>query len=58
MLKGKRKFISVMIALAIFTVALIVHPNIDPQRLGMGLGVILFGFGIPNMAEHLSKKGR
>ncbi len=53
---GKRKFISTMIAFAIFGIALILQPTINPQQLGIGLGVILFGFGIPNMAEHIKGK--
>lgn len=54
-MKGKRKFTTTLIALGIFLLLMLVK-DLDPQKLGYGLGAILFGFGIPNMMEHYRSK--
>jgi len=56
-MKGKRKFILSLIALVIFGAALVLRPEINPEQLGFGLSAILFGFGVPNMAEHIKGFG-
>ena len=50
-MKGKRKFITTLIALLIFFILMVVK-DLNPQELGFGLGAIVFGFGVPNMMEH------
>ena len=50
-MKGKRKFITTLLALVIYFVLMFLK-DLNPQELGFGLGAILFGFGIPNSVEH------